>query len=123
MSLYGAARAHNGLWVTVRQRLTVTLPPRDGYRTPYYDTVLQGRKWQSRKSEEGDVNRHICNILFDVGNVKNWSRVLRSIERVLNNSVKKLLGAAPNTLLLLLWKCSFSRPNITHPDRPGRGRR
>ena len=31
---------------TVRQRLTVTLSPRDGYRTPYLiRIVLQGREW------------------------------------------------------------------------------
>ena len=40
MSLYGTARAHHRLWVTVRQRLTVTLSPRDRDRTPYYDPVL-----------------------------------------------------------------------------------
>ena len=47
-----------------------------------------------------EVNHYIRNIFFDVGNVKHWSRVLCTTERVLNNSVKQPLGASPNTLLL-----------------------
>ena len=45
------------------------------------------------------MNRHIRNILFDVGNVQHWSRILCTTERVLNNSIKQPLGASPNTLL------------------------
>ena len=46
-----------------------------------------------------EVNRHIRNILFDLGPVKNWSRLLCTTKRVLNNSVKQPLGVSPNTIL------------------------
>jgi len=39
VSIYGASRAHQWLWVTVCQRLTHTLPPRYRYQTSYHDTV------------------------------------------------------------------------------------
>ena len=45
-----------------------------------------------------EVNRHIRNILFDKGHLKNWSRLLCMTERNLNTSVKQSLGVSPNTL-------------------------
>ena len=91
MSLYGTAGAHNRLWVTVRQRLTVTLSPRDGYRTPYYDTVLQGRKWHSRTSEQRSEPTHTEHTVRR-GKRKTLVRVLCTTEQVPNNSVKQPLG-------------------------------
>ena len=58
MSLYGTAGARHRLRVTICQRLTVTLSPRDRDRTPYYDPVLQGRKWHCRKSEQRSKPPH-----------------------------------------------------------------
>ena len=46
-----------------------------------------------------EVNRHIRNILADKEFVDNWPQMLCLTEKLLNSSVKKPLGASPNTLL------------------------
>ena len=46
-----------------------------------------------------EVNRHIRNILADKEIVENWPQMLCMTEKLLNSSVKKPLGASPNTLL------------------------
>ena len=99
MSLYGTAGVHNRLWFTVRQRLTVTLSPRDGYRTPYYDSILQGRKWHCRTNEQRSEPPHTEHT------VRRWQRTtlvpgaVRNRTSTQQNSVKQPLGASPNTLL------------------------
>jgi len=90
VSLYGTTWARNILWVTFRQLIN-TLPPRDGIA--HHTTIPYSRKVNGiveRANKE--MNRHIRNILFDIGHVKNWSRLLCTTERVLNNSVKQPLG-------------------------------
>jgi len=49
--------------------------------------------------ENEEVNRHIRNILADKEIVENWPQMLCMTEKLLNSSVKKPLGASPNTLL------------------------
>jgi len=46
-----------------------------------------------------EINRHIRNILADKALVENWPQMLCMTEKLLNSSVKKPLGASPNTLL------------------------
>ena len=46
-----------------------------------------------------EINRHIRNILADKELVENWPQMLCMTEKLLNSSVKKPLGASPNTLL------------------------
>ena len=95
MSLYGTARViavfHSSsttyCHTLTKRRVSHTIP--NPNRTPRKRMALANK----------EANRHIRNILFNVGNVQHWSRVLCTTERVLNNSVKQPLGSSPNTLL------------------------
>ena len=46
-----------------------------------------------------DLNRHLKNILADKKCVDYWPQMLCMPEKLLNSSIKKLLGASPNPLL------------------------
>ena len=69
-------------------------------KRPVSNTTLRYRTLKKKMvSSNKEVNRHIRNILFVLGPVINWSRLLCTTERVLNNFVKQPLGVSPNTLL------------------------
>ena len=66
-----------------------------------HHTTIQYSKEENGIVERAnkEVNRHKRNNLFVLGPVINWSRLLCTTERVLNNFVKQPLGVSPNTLL------------------------
>ena len=64
-------------------------------------TTIQYLKQENGKDERTnkEANCHAQNILLDIGHLKNWSWLLCTTERVLNNLVKQPLGVSPNMLL------------------------